>query len=164
MMLLYATHDLLLHLLLYHQSLGRRRIGETLLSKHKLLLFPFCLLLINFILLLLFFYLKRRAMWHFLDSITRQQESGSCSHTTHVSSHRVSRCAIFYTWVNISGKKKNLPRSQMLFTVSNKAEGVDTSCALSQTMMNPVTDFESWQPYWMSRTSKLIDSRLLYPE
>lgn len=52
----------------------------------------------------------------------------------------------------------------MLFTVSNKAEGVDTSCAGLQTMMNPVTDFESWQRYWTSWTSKLIDWRLLYPE
>lgn len=46
MMLLYATHDLLLHLLLYHQSLRRRRaVRETLLSKLKLLLFLFFLLI-----------------------------------------------------------------------------------------------------------------------
>lgn len=46
MMLLYATHDLLLHLLLYHQSLRRRcAVRETLLSKLKLLLFLFFLLI-----------------------------------------------------------------------------------------------------------------------
>lgn len=76
MMLLYATHDLLLHLLLYHQSLHRRHAGEALLSKHKLLLFPLCLLLINFI-CGLFFYLKRLAVWHFINSISRRKNQGA---------------------------------------------------------------------------------------
>lgn len=40
MMFLYTTHDLLLHLLLYHQSLRRLcAVRQTLLSKFKLLLF-----------------------------------------------------------------------------------------------------------------------------
>lgn len=42
MMLLYATHDLLLHLLLYHRSLRRQHaLRKTLPNKLRLLLIHF---------------------------------------------------------------------------------------------------------------------------
>lgn len=64
MMLLHATHDLLLHLLLYCQSLRRQHVVKgTVLSKPKLPLFP-TLPLISFFFFKMMRLIHLRAVFH----------------------------------------------------------------------------------------------------
>lgn len=114
MMLLYATHDLLLHLLLHHQSFrGQRVFRETVLGKLKLLLFstPHLLfpLLINCfqtarrIHLQTIFYLQLLggqcdvlSSWYIHPFIQTTHDTRFARLFTHINLNRVSRCVQYF--------------------------------------------------------------------
>lgn len=140
-MLLYASHDLLLHLLLYHQSLRRQHaVKETLLSKIKFVTF---FLLINCFKIMGLIHLQLLEIWHFIILIHSPIQSEHTHHKVQeaVYTVHVNVCNILY----MHKYCLKVPTHPDIVYIIYWNLSVDTSYAGWQTKMAAIIDFECWK-------------------